>query len=129
MSNSFQISGKLHKKFEPEQKTPTFTVRDFVIEINENNYINYIRFQATGDYTNIIDPYNEGDDINVFFNLRGREWNGKYFTNLNAWKVEGAAAAGDLPHFGDEDRSDVPFPEAEELPNFDDGSVDDDLPF
>lgn len=128
MSNSFNITGKLHKKFEVEQKTPTFSVRDFVIEINENNYINYIKFQATGDYTSIIDAYNEGDEINVFFNLRGREWNDKYFTNLNAWKVEGASAAG-AETFPEDQFENSPFPEADDMPTFDDETIDDDLPF
>jgi len=27
----------------------------------------------------------------VFFDLRGREWNGKILSNLNAWKVEGSS--------------------------------------
>ncbi len=127
MSNSFAISGKLHKKFDTEQKTPTFSVRDFVIEINENNYINYIRFQATGDYTGIIDPYNEGDEINVHFNLRGREWNGKYFTNLNAWKVE-AVSTGQADTFPEDNFENHPFPEVEELPSFD-NNEEDDVPF
>ena len=26
--------------------------------------------------------------MKVYFDLRGREWNEKYFTNLNAWRVE-----------------------------------------
>ena len=30
--------------------------------------------------------------MKVHFDLRGREWQGKYFTNLNAWKVEGESA-------------------------------------
>ena len=39
-----------------------------------------------------MDDYNEGDQVVVDFDLRGREWNDKYFTNLNAWRV---GVAGD----------------------------------
>jgi len=51
-----------------------------------------VKFQLTQDKCAIMDDYNEGDEILVDFDLRGREWNDKYFTNLNAWRV--AAADG-----------------------------------
>lgn len=84
---SFQITGKLHKKFETENKTSTFQAREFVIIINESNYPQYIKFQLTQDRCGLIEPYEEGAEIEVHFDLRGREWNEKYFTNLNAWKI------------------------------------------
>ncbi len=44
--------------------------------------------RRTKDRTAIIDDLNEGDEIKVHFDLRGRQWQEKYFTNLNAWRVE-----------------------------------------
>ena len=32
--------------------------------------------------------YNIGDQVEVSFNLSSREWNGKYFHNIDAWKIE-----------------------------------------
>ncbi len=84
---SFQITGKLHKKFDTESKTDTFQTREFVIVINESNYPQYIKFQLTQDRCGLIEPYEPGTEIEVHFDLRGREWNEKYFTNLNAWKI------------------------------------------
>jgi hypothetical protein len=78
----------------------------------------------------VIDPFNEGDQLKVYFDLRGREWNEKYFTNLNAWKIENAGASANPA---------VPAPPtADSLPTEDpfanvsnDNSSDDmgDLPF
>ena len=90
---SFEISGKLIKKFEIESKTASFQAREFVIESSADRYPQMIKFQLTQDKCGVIDPYNEGEEIKVYFDLRGREWNGKYFTNLNAWKVEGSASS------------------------------------
>jgi len=49
-------------------------------------------FQVDGklhkDRCEIVEDYKEGDDITVHFNLRGREWNDRYFTNLDAWRIE-----------------------------------------
>lgn len=89
---SFEIEGKLHKKFDTENKTATFQAREFVILISEDNYPQYIKFQLTQDRCAIIDEYEEGHAIKVHFDLRGREWNEKYFTNLNAWRIEKVVA-------------------------------------
>ncbi len=90
---AFDVEGKLHKKFDTEQKTDSFRAREFVLEIASGQYPQMIKFQLTQDKCELLDAYNEGDNLSVHFDLRGREWNGKYFTNLNAWRVDNAASA------------------------------------
>jgi len=85
---SFEIEGKLYKKFDTESKTASFQAREFVILISEDNYPQHIKFQLTQDRCALIDDFEEGKTIKVHFDLRGREWNDKYFTNLNAWRIE-----------------------------------------
>ncbi len=94
---AFQVDGKLHKIFETEQKSEKFRAREFVIEIVDGNYPQMVKFQLTQDKCELIDDYNEADEITVHFNLRGREWNDRYFTNLDAWKIETAGAAKPAP--------------------------------
>ena len=36
---------------------------------------------------NLMDK-KEGQQVKVFFNVRGREWNEKYFVSLNGWRIE-----------------------------------------
>ena len=128
---SFEVEGQLHKVFDTEEKTATFKAREFVIETLDGQYNQYVKFQLVQDRCEIIDEYNEGDKIKVFFDLRGREWNGKYFTNLNAWRVEKVeeGGAGPLPQ---DDAA--PFP-TQEPPGAagdeggDGGGGFDDLPF
>lgn len=104
---AFDVEGKLHKKFDTEQKTDSFRAREFVIEIASGQYPQMIKFQLTQDKCDLLDAYNEGDDLSVHFDLRGREWNGKYFTNLNAWRVDSASSSqqNSMP-----DQRDVPPP-------------------
>lgn len=86
---SFEITGVLVKKYETETRGESFLTRDFVIKVNDGGkYDNFVKFQTTQDRTAIIDNHNEGDEIKVHFDLRGRQWQEKYFTNLNAWRVE-----------------------------------------
>ncbi len=85
---SFEVTGKLHKKYDTENKTETFRAREFVVEIAQGQYPQFVKFQLIQDRCEILDPFEEGQEIKVFFDLRGREWNGKYFTNLQAWRIE-----------------------------------------
>ncbi len=123
ISMSFEIKGKLVKKYEIESKTATFQTREFVIEINSGNYPEFVKFQLTQDRCSLIDAYKEGDTIKVSFDLRGREWQGKYFTNLNAWRVQ----ADDSETPKQQPAGGAEFPSTADEPVFD--SADDDLPF
>ena len=84
---AYKAEGKVHKIFPTEQKTATFSAREFVIEVQDGQYPQMVKFQLTQDKCAIMDDYNEGDQVVVDFDLRGREWNDKYFTNLNAWRI------------------------------------------
>jgi hypothetical protein len=131
---SFEIEGRLVKIFNTEQKSGTFQTREFVIEIASGNYPQVIKFQATQDKCTIMDNYNEGDAVKVYFDLRGREWQGKYLTNLNAWRIEGGGQTATASSGGasyNSNQATAPatttFPSADDEPAmmpFDDG-----LPF
>ena len=91
---AYKAEGRVHKIFPTEQKTATFSAREFVVEVQEGQYPQMVKFQLTQDKCAIMDDYNEGDQVVVDFDLRGREWNDKYFTNLNAWRVGAAGDSG-----------------------------------
>lgn len=125
---SFEIEGVLTKKFEIESKTSSFQAREFVIEISSGNYPQFIKFQLTQDRCAFIDNYEEGERMKVFFDLRGREWNGKYFTNLNAWKIE----KPNMQETSKSNGSTSNFQETSSFPTADDepsAGFEDDLPF
>jgi single-strand DNA-binding protein len=90
---SFEVVGKMIKKYETENKSGSFQAREFVIEVESGQYPQFVKFQLVQDRCALIDEYNEGDEIKVHFDLRGREWQGKYFTNLNAWRLERPSAS------------------------------------
>jgi single-strand DNA-binding protein len=90
---AFDVEGKLHRIFSTEQKSASFSAREFVLEIPDGNYPQLIKFQAVQDRCGQLDNFQEGDQVKVSFDLRGREWNGKYLTNLNAWRVDRAGGA------------------------------------
>lgn len=125
---SFEIEGILHKVYETESKTASFQTREFVIT-TEGTYPQFVKFQLTQDKCGLLDSYKEGEKVKVYFDLRGREWQGKYFTNLNAWKME-KAQTGDLPPLSHNDIPLSPPPPGQDPWETNESGHDiDDLPF
>jgi Domain of unknown function (DUF3127) len=105
---SYELTGKLVAKYDIVQRTETFKTREFAVEktdeVNGRTITNYVKFQCIQDKTDIIDRVNVGDNVKVYFNIKGSKWekDGKvnYITNLDAWRLEqilqpGAKAATD----------------------------------
>ena len=71
-----------------------FKKRDFVLTDASNpQYPQHISFQLTQDKCSVLDNINVGDNVQVTFNLRGREWispqnETKYFNTLEAFKID-----------------------------------------
>ncbi|NBV14527.1 MAG: DUF3127 domain-containing protein [Sphingobacteriia bacterium] len=88
-----QITGKLYKVFQTQKIKDTFQKREFVLEIADNpQYPQYVVFEFTQDNCSLLDGYQEGEQVDIQFNLRGREWRNpqgeiKFFNTLGAWKI------------------------------------------
>ncbi len=124
---AFEVEGKLHRIFPTEQKSQSFQAREFVLEVPDGNYPQLVKFQAVQDRCAVLDNFTEGDRVKVSFDLRGREWNGKYLTNLNAWRVERAGeSSGNTSETNSERFPADPFPDYTNTPP---PANMDDLPF
>ena len=95
---AFDITGRLLEIFAEQQVSEKFRKREFVLEVQDGQYPQQIKFQLTQDKTAAIDAFKNGDEVKVMFDLRGRGYNKDgnmlYFTNLEAWRIEPAGANG-----------------------------------
>ncbi|MFY7786997.1 MAG: DUF3127 domain-containing protein [Thermoflexibacteraceae bacterium] len=125
--STFQTKGKLHVKYDTQQVTEKFKKREFVLEIQESQYPEYIKFQLTQDKCSLLDKYQQGDVINVHFNLKGKPFQSKtgemvYYTNLDVWRIDTQADAAptNTANYATAPSSmpnDVPLPtDADDLP-------------
>lgn len=95
-----EIKGKVHEVAPTVQVTESLKKRELILEYIENpQYPEYLKFEAIQDRCNLLDNVKVGDDIEVFFNLKGRPWTDKtgkktYFNSLQLWKVNILAGAG-----------------------------------
>ena len=126
----YKAEGKIEKIFDSETKGASFQVRQFVIEVSEGQYPQMVAFQLVQDKCTLIDDYSEGDMIEVDFDLRGREWNGKYFTNLQAWRIARAGEGGGQSGGSNEGQAQSSSPKtATPAPAAVSNDFDDDIPF
>ncbi len=61
--------------------------RDFVIE-TFGQFPSKVCFTLFGDKVNLLDNILLDDIITVHFNVESREYNGKWYHNINAWKID-----------------------------------------
>lgn len=93
---SMQVKGTLIQKLKPEtgvsKAGKEWTKQDFVVETKEQ-FPKKICFTLFGDKVALIDGVNPGSEVEVSFSVESREFNGKWYHNINAWKIEKAGEA------------------------------------
>lgn len=127
MGKSFEIEGKLKVIYDIQTFNSGFTKREFVVEMEDGNYPQMIKFECVKDKTSLTDGMQVDDPVKVTFDIRGNEYKERFYVNLNAWKLErsgGGAAESPDPGYGDEDAppgiadrpDDGPEPEEDDIP-------------
>lgn len=96
MSLYFKLRGILSKVYDEKIINDTFKKRTFVVEDSTNNFngrgSDYYFFDLTGDNTSLIESFTVGDFIEVFFNVRCKEYKkegmeDRVFVTLQAWRI------------------------------------------
>lgn len=93
--------------FETQEFSSGFQKREFVLT-TDDKYPQDIKFEVVKDNCTKLNELAEGMDVTVYYNLRGNEYNGKYYVNLQAWKWD-ASAATLPPTSVESDTDDIPF--------------------
>jgi len=129
-----EIKGKIKKISETAQISERFRKREFVVEYGSNpDYPQLIQFEMVQDRCELLDPFEVGQYVEVFFDLRGREWTNpqgevKYFNSLQAWKLVSEQNVTNPPVPNDQTRV-TSTPTAKEKPGWLENETTDNLPF
>ena len=118
MSN--EISGKIFTILPSQSgqgQNGNWVKQQFVIETATDRYPKKICFVAWNDKAEMIARMKTGDEVKVAFDLESREYNGRWYTDAKAWKIETVSAASSS---GNESSSvpaeEMPLPPADDLP-------------
>ena len=87
-----------------------FQKRQLVIKTSEQ-YPQSVPVDFTQDKCIVLNGYAVGDLVVVGVNVRGSEWQGKYYASLNGWKISKTDSEKSSQSFmpDREERSDLPF--------------------
>tara|TARA_B100000809_G_scaffold266834_1_gene332033 strand:- start:6130 stop:6489 length:360 start_codon:yes stop_codon:yes gene_type:complete len=118
---SLAVKGRITKVLSIETGTSKagkeWKKQSFVLDTGAQ-YNPEVCFSLFGDEkVDMLRNYGEGQEVEVAFNVSSREFNGKYYHNLDAWKINTIGAGA--PSGGA-----APAPAIDDAP-----AGDDDLPF
>jgi hypothetical protein len=103
-----KAKGTIHLLGEAKQVSEKMNLREFVLSIGDK-YPQLVQFQAVNERVRFLDGAKVGQECEVKFDLRGREYNGKYYVSLNAWDIRIETAASASKPITDEIDDDLPF--------------------
>jgi hypothetical protein len=103
-----KAKGTIHHLGEAKQVSEKMNIREFVLSIGDK-YPQLVQFQAVNERVMFLDNATPGMECEVKFDLRGREYNGRYYVSLNAWDIRIESAAAPSKPISDEINDDLPF--------------------
>jgi hypothetical protein len=117
---AYDLTGKIKLIQEAKTFDSGFTKREMVVTVEDGKYPQEINIEFVQDKIALLDTLQAGQEVTVTFDIRGREYNGRYFNNLQGWKIvtlrdEDAPSAGDqspappYPTPSDFEDDDIPF--------------------
>ena len=137
---ALEIEGTLAQKLPVQSGNSArgpWAKQEFVLEYPDGNFTAKACFLAWGqEKVQDLNKYQVGDKVKVSFNLRSREYNGRWYNDLQIWKIAPAGAqpaapaqpapqarpAAQAPAYPQ-----APAPTLEDMPADSDGAED--LPF
>ncbi len=88
---SYDLTGTVKLVTDQQTFDSGFTKREFVVTTEDERFPQDIKFECVRDKCSLLDGVEPGQRVAVTFDLRGNEYNGRYYVNLTAWRIEAAA--------------------------------------
>ena len=117
---AYDLTGKIKLIQDPKTFDSGFTKREMVVIVEDGKYPQEINIEFLQDKAALLESLQPGQEVTVTFDIRGREYQGRYFNNLQGWKI---VTLENQPSPAMEDQSSEPhFPTPSDF-------EDDDIPF
>ena len=87
-----EVQGKIKLVGDIQEITDSFRKRELII-VTQEHYPQTLCIEFVQDKMSLLDDFQEGEEVKIGINLRGREWKNpegkiKYFTSLQGWRIE-----------------------------------------
>ena len=98
---ALEIEGTLAQKLPVQSGNSArgpWAKQEFILEFPDGNFTAKACFLAWGqDKVQDLGKYQVGDKVKVSFNLKSREYNGRWYNDLQIWKIAPAGAQPAAP--------------------------------
>ncbi len=133
---ALELEGTIRQKMGVQSGTSArgpWAKQEFVVDFPDGNFTSQACFTAWGqDKVQELDKYQVGDRVKVSFNLKSREFNGRWYNDLQIWRIapagetQPAAPAYAQPAAPAPAGNQAPAPTLDDMPA---DTSDDDMPF
>ena len=125
---ALELEGTIRQKMGVQSGTSArgpWAKQEFVVDFPDGNFTSQACFTAWGqDKVQELDKYQVGDRVKVSFNLKSREFNGRWYNDLQIWRI--APAGETQPAAPAYAGNQAPAPTLDDMPA---DTSDDDMPF
>lgn len=94
---AMELEGKIARKLNVQTGTSArgaWAKQEFILEIQEGSFPSQVCMNVWGeDKVKDLERYQVGDKVKVSINLSSREYNGRWYTDVRAWRIEPAGQA------------------------------------
>jgi hypothetical protein len=80
-----KLEGKI-EKIGQEEQIKNLTKKSMLLTTNDK-YPQTVQLDFINDKVKELLKFNVGDEVSVDFNIRSNEYKGKYYTNLQGWRI------------------------------------------
>ena len=95
---AMELEGRIVRKLSVQSGNSargTWSKQEFIFEYQEGNYPSQVCKNVWGEEkVKDLEKYQIGDKVKVAFNLNSREYNGRWYTDVRAWRIEPAGSTG-----------------------------------
>lgn len=89
---SFAVTGTVKEVLQTKQGVSAsgkeWATQEFILTTDDSNYPCDICFRIFGNDKITECAVKEGESLQVFFDIRSRDYNGRWFTDINVWKID-----------------------------------------
>lgn len=133
---ALELEGKIIRKLNVQSGVSArgnWSKQEFIIEYQEGNFPSQACFNVWGeDKVKDLERFQIGDSVKVSFNISSREYNGRWYTDLRAWRLDSAGEAASAAAPAQAPAKPAAQPAQTQAPqaaDSQDSQDDDDLPF
>ena len=101
MSEKIDVKGTVETILEIQEFASGFKKQTLVINTG-GKYPQMVAIDFAKEKIELIAGLVKGQEVTIGVNIRGNEYNGKYYVSLAGWKVDAGSLAGD-------DEDNIPF--------------------